>query len=374
MFLRFADRPSDSPYIERVWRARSDGGGPFLSVAAGHLELVVTRLADSAMVTVRGPETRATTIDCPPDGEWAAIRFRLGLHMPSLPTGLLLDHRDLHLPVSADGTFELHGFRWPLPDLENAERYVDQLARRGVIARDHVVEAAIRGSRTSTHHPFGPASLPAHDRLTHGQFRQIERARYATNLLRDGASILDTVHEAGYFDQAHLTRSLKVLIGETPASSRGGTAAVVSVQNTPTSAGLICRQSFLSGRRVVRVEPYVYFQGRCEEALAFYRGAIGADATVFARFDDKVAHAVLRIGDTVVLASDGQGAGQPDFSGFSLSLTVSDDAEAERLFDALSDGGRVQVPMAPTPFASRLGLVADKFGVPWMVVSQNATG
>ena len=66
----------------------------------------------------------------------------------------------------------------------------------------------------------------------------------------------------------------------------------------------------------MRVEPYVYFQGRCEEALEFYRGAIGADATVFARFEDRVAHAVLRIGDTVVLASDGQGAGQPDFSGF----------------------------------------------------------
>jgi PhnB protein len=75
-----------------------------------------------------------------------------------------------------------------------------------------------------------------------------------------------------------------------------------------------------------------------------------------------------------VLASDGQGGGQPDFSGFSLSLTVSDDAEAERLFAALSDGGNVQVPMAPTPFASRLGLVADKFGVPWMVVSQNVAG
>lgn len=124
----------------------------------------------------------------------------------------------------------------------------------------------------------------------------------------------------------------------------------------------------------MRVEPYVYFQGRCEEALDFYRGAIGADATVFARFEDKVAHAVLRVGDTVVLASDGQGAGQTDFSGFSLSLTVSDDSEAERLFSALSDGGNVQVPMAATPFASRLGLVADKFGVPWMVVSQNVTG
>jgi PhnB protein len=124
----------------------------------------------------------------------------------------------------------------------------------------------------------------------------------------------------------------------------------------------------------MRVEPYVYFQGRCEEALAFYREAVGADATVFARFEDKVAHAVLKIGDTVLLASDGQGPGQPEFSGFSLSLTVSDDAEAERLFAALSDDGTVQVPMAPTPFASRLGLVADKFGVPWMVVSQKAAG
>ena len=136
----------------------------------------------------------------------------------------------------------------------------------------------------------------------------------------------------------------------------------------------------------MRVEPYVYFQGRCEEALAFYRGAIDADGTVVARFgdipgsqagpgaEDKVAHAVLRIGDTVVLASDGQGAGTADFSGFSLSLTASDDAEAERLFAALSDGGSVKVPIAATPFASRLGLVADRFGVPWTVVSQDATG
>jgi len=121
----------------------------------------------------------------------------------------------------------------------------------------------------------------------------------------------------------------------------------------------------------MRVEPYVYFQGRCEEALEFYRSAIGAVATVFARFEDKVGHAEVRIGDTVVLASDGQGEGQPQFSGFSLSLNASDDAEAERLFAALSEGGTVQVPMAPTPFASRLGLVADKFGVPWLVVSQN---
>jgi PhnB protein len=120
----------------------------------------------------------------------------------------------------------------------------------------------------------------------------------------------------------------------------------------------------------VRVEPYVYFQGRCEEALEFYRHAIDAEATVVAKFDDKVAHAVLRIGETVVLASDGQGSDQALFNGFSLSLTASDDAEAERLFAALSDGGTIQVAMMSTPFASRMGLVADRFGVPWMVVSQ----
>jgi PhnB protein len=124
----------------------------------------------------------------------------------------------------------------------------------------------------------------------------------------------------------------------------------------------------------MRVEPYVYFLGRCEEALEFYRGAIGAEATVFARFENKVGHAEIRIGDTVVLASDGQGEGEPQFSGFSLSLNASDEAEAERLFAALAEEGSVQVPMAPTPFASRLGLVADKFGVPWLVVSQNAAG
>jgi PhnB protein len=126
-------------------------------------------------------------------------------------------------------------------------------------------------------------------------------------------------------------------------------------------------------------------QGRCEEAIDFYRDAVDADATVVARVGDlpgppappgagnKVAHAVLRIGDTVVLASDGQGNGQPAFNGFSLSLTASDDTQAERLFAALADGGQIQVPMASTPFASRLGILTDRFGVPWLVVTDAQT-
>ena len=131
----------------------------------------------------------------------------------------------------------------------------------------------------------------------------------------------------------------------------------------------------------MRVEPYLYFQGRCEEALAFYRQVLSAEATIAARFSDipganpapggeaKVAHAVIRIGETTLLASDG-GGGEAGFAGFSLSLTAAHDADAERLFAALAEGGEVRMPLSPSPFASRFGMVADRFGVPWIVVAQ----
>ncbi len=131
----------------------------------------------------------------------------------------------------------------------------------------------------------------------------------------------------------------------------------------------------------MRVDPYLFFDGRCEEAVAFYQRALGAKVALMMRFKDfpgmqpppgaaeKVIHADLRIGDTTVLASDGK---QGDFQGFSLSLSVSSDAEAERLFAVLGEGGRVQLPLASTPFASRFGMVADAFGVLWTVVHQSA--
>jgi PhnB protein len=134
----------------------------------------------------------------------------------------------------------------------------------------------------------------------------------------------------------------------------------------------------------MQVQPYLFFDGRCEEAIEFYRKALGADATMLMRFKDspeppapgmcppggenKVMHANLRIGDTQVMASDGRCQGKPSFHGFSLSLTVPDDAEAERRFAALADGGQVQMPLAKTFFSSRFGMVADRFGVSWMVI------
>jgi AraC-like DNA-binding protein len=217
MFIVFNDRPSDSPFIERVWRCHSERAGTFVSVAASHLEMVVTRHRGKTFLTLRGPETRATQADCPADGEWLAVRFKLGTFMPQHPACNLLDRRDEDLACASSRTFWLDGSQWEYPDFENAETFVARLARCGVIARDAAVEAALQGER----HALSRRSAQRHFRhatgITHSTFRQIERARHATNLLKQGVSILDTIHEAGYFDQAHLTRSVKHLIGQTPA-------------------------------------------------------------------------------------------------------------------------------------------------------------
>ncbi len=133
----------------------------------------------------------------------------------------------------------------------------------------------------------------------------------------------------------------------------------------------------------MQVQPYLFFDGRCEEAVEFYRRALGAEVTMLMRFkdspephqpgmlppgaEDKVMHAEFRIGDSTVMASDGRCEGRPSFQGFALSLTVRDDAEADRRFASLADGGQVQMPLTKTFFSSRFGMVADRFGVSWMI-------
>jgi len=133
----------------------------------------------------------------------------------------------------------------------------------------------------------------------------------------------------------------------------------------------------------MQIQPYLFFDGRAEEAAEFYRAKLGAEITMLMRNKDspdkpppgmlppnsenKVMHMALKIGDTTVLASDGSCAGKPVFQGFSLSLTVKDEAEAGRLFAALADGGKVQMPLGKTFFSPSFGMVADRFGVAWMV-------
>jgi PhnB protein len=131
----------------------------------------------------------------------------------------------------------------------------------------------------------------------------------------------------------------------------------------------------------MQVEPYLFFEGRCEEALEFYRGALGAEVTALLRFkespdpnmcqpglEDKVMHATVRIGNTTIMVSDGMSSGNLAFQGFSLALSLTEKAEAERLFTALSDGGQVQMPLAETFWSPLFGMVADRFGVSWMIL------
>ncbi len=133
----------------------------------------------------------------------------------------------------------------------------------------------------------------------------------------------------------------------------------------------------------MQVQPYLFFDGRCEEALEFYRTGLGAEVGMVMRFKDspeppppgmvppgsenKVMHAVLRIGDTTLMASDGRCQGQPSFQGFSLSITVPDETRADKLFAALAAGGQVQMPLTKTFWSSRFGMVTDRFGVGWMI-------
>ena len=133
----------------------------------------------------------------------------------------------------------------------------------------------------------------------------------------------------------------------------------------------------------MQVQPYLFFDGRCEEAIEFYRKAVGAEAPMLMRFKDspmppgegmlpsgnenKIMHGELRIGNSTVLVSDGECHGKASFQGFSLSITVPDEAKAEQVFKALSEGGQVRMPLTTTFFSPRFGMLADKFGVGWMV-------
>ncbi|WP_243438587.1 VOC family protein [Fundidesulfovibrio soli] len=134
----------------------------------------------------------------------------------------------------------------------------------------------------------------------------------------------------------------------------------------------------------MRIEPYLFFEGRCDEALAFYAEAVGAQVTMLMRYsdspeppapgmipagsEDKVMHANVRVGDTTFMASDGNCRGEPDFRGFSLSLTAADEAEAKRAFIALAEGGQVLMPLGKTFFSPCFGMLTDRFGVGWMVI------
>lgn len=216
MFIAFEDRPSESPLVERIWTSYSERSGAFLSVASSHCEMVVTRYRGQIFMTIRGPETRATLAECPSEGEWVGIRFRHGTFLPEFPPGSISDRRDVTLPGAAAHAFWLNGSAWEFPDFENADTFVARLARKGLLRRDESVEAWLQNDPKCVSLRSAQRHMLRATGITHAALRSVERARYATNLLRAGLPILDVVDRCGYFDQPHLSRALGRLIGQTP--------------------------------------------------------------------------------------------------------------------------------------------------------------
>lgn len=226
MIVDLGTQSLDSPFVQAIYQARSVGGGSFTSTAASQWEMVITKQTGKIILSLRGPETKTSPAPIPADAEFLGIIFKHGTFMPHLSAEKLVDN-EIHLPETVKNSFQLFGDTWEFPNSENVDVFVNRLMRNDLLAHDQVVDDVLRG-RTQD------LSLRSIQRrflhvtgLTYKTIQQIERAKQALLLLQNGVPILETTYQAGYFDQAHLTNSLRRFYGQTPAQiiQSGNTAS-----------------------------------------------------------------------------------------------------------------------------------------------------
>jgi len=216
MSIIYEERSSGSPYVETITRGRTVSDGSTIRPSEVHWHMVFVKHNGSVQPLVVGPWTTAGGASWGEGAELLWIKFKLGAFMPHLPTRKFLDV-ETTLPGAASNAFWLNGSAWQFPDYENVETFIDRLVRDEMLVSDPVVNAALQdqlpemSSRTVRHRFLRATGL------SQSYIRQMKRAQHAEALLRQGVSILDTVYEAGYLDQPHLTRSLKQFVGYTPA-------------------------------------------------------------------------------------------------------------------------------------------------------------
>jgi hypothetical protein len=234
MSLQFVDRPSDSRYIERVWRSRSENLARMTSIATAHWTLVIWEESGQVRAAVQGPETHVSLAPVPEDTTFGifGIRFALGTTMPWLPIEQLVDGHIEFSDVSRRSLW-LGGSSWSLPDFDDAEYFVQQLVHAGVLVQDPVVAEVLRGGSVE----LTVRSVRRHflraTGLTRGRIRQIERARHAAVMIEDGLPIADVIHDLGYFDHPHLARSLGRFVGQTATQLRGQSEDQLSLLYKP---------------------------------------------------------------------------------------------------------------------------------------------
>lgn len=209
-----------SAYVEQIWHTRSERAGTFISPATSTWEFVFTRCNGRTTITARGPETHATSAECPAEAEFFGITFKPGAFMPHLPLKALRDRQDAILPTVSSRSFRLHTDVWELPTIMNVDVFIERLLRREVVIRDPLVTDVLQGHRPA----LSPRALQYRfveaTGLTQRMIRQIERARHAVLRLKEGRPIADVAYDLGYFDQAHLSNALKRFMGSTPAQIR----------------------------------------------------------------------------------------------------------------------------------------------------------
>ncbi|SIN36807.1 helix-turn-helix domain-containing protein [Micromonospora cremea] len=222
--LGVEQRPSDSPYVERIYRA-GEVTGPLparmRSVANSNWEFVVWHDRGETNVAVRGPETMPTVLDLAPgDGETFGIIFKHGAFLAPMPVSALVDTA-VSSPHTTARMFVLQGDEWQLPTYDNADAFVDRLVRAGLLVRDPLVTDVLRGDTTTLVTPRSvQRRVVVATGLTQGTIRQIERARKAAILLIQGAAAIEVVQQVGYHDQPHMARSLTRFLGRTATQLR----------------------------------------------------------------------------------------------------------------------------------------------------------
>jgi AraC-like DNA-binding protein len=220
---------SDSAFVEKAWTSHSEPEPAFISIAVSHWQIVVTTQRDVTQLTFRGPETRATVTPIPPDAEFFGIVFSLGTFMPAIALARLVD-RAVTLPAASPSSVWLDGSRLEVPTPGNADVFVDRLVRQGLIVRDLVVAESFQADVAELSTRTLQRRVARATGLTRSTIRQIVRAESAVEALGRGLSPRDAALLLGYADQAHLTRSLKRFIGQTPAqvANHGGHWSIAS--------------------------------------------------------------------------------------------------------------------------------------------------
>ncbi len=216
MFPHFEEKPSDSPFVERIWRTRSEQAGTFTSISTAFWSMVIAKCRGRITISLHGPETGATCKAFPDEAEWFGIMFKLGTFVPDILPGSFINGH-LVLPAMSARAFSLCHSAWQFPNYENVDTFVDRLVRAGILVHEPIMNTVYQGQSQSLSLRTVQYRFLRSTGLSRRTIRQIERARYAAALLKQGVSIVDTVYEAGYSDQPHLTRSLKHFIGRTPA-------------------------------------------------------------------------------------------------------------------------------------------------------------